>query len=106
MQVDTGALLASALGFSVALAWNKAISKSVGDFIGPKGRSTAIATALIMTVLVILVVEGTHHLWPQRWRHSIADAYTVSDQRDAPHKSGLYVPPIGHDAPIVKMHWP
>ena len=55
----------SALGFTIALAWNEAVSKTLASFFPPRSEKGAaratLAYAVIITLLVIAVVAVIDH---------------------------------------------
>lgn len=66
-------LATGALGFTVALAWNSAVSKTIDSFFPRRdGAGVAHATivyAIVVTILVIVVAAGINHA--QRIYHEI-----------------------------------
>ena len=60
MSINFATLASGALGFTIALAWNDAVSKTIQSFFPPKDeRAAARATliyALIITIIVIFIV--------------------------------------------------
>jgi len=65
MSINFTTLATSALGFTVALAWNDAVSKTIKSFFPPTSEQAAaratLIYALVVTVLVILVVAVINH---------------------------------------------
>lgn len=73
MSINFTTLATSALGFTVALAWNDAISRSLKSFFPPQNEKAAarhtLIYALVITLLVIFVVEIVNHTRKLVWRH-------------------------------------
>lgn len=53
MAINSVALIAGALGFSAALAWNKAVSEILESMIPSK---SAVLQAIVTTILIIIIV--------------------------------------------------
>lgn len=54
MPINPVSLIAGALSFSAAIAWNKAISESLNNASG--GTSSSMTQALVITILIVIVV--------------------------------------------------
>jgi hypothetical protein len=78
MTISFTTLGTSALGFTIALAWNDAISKFIGSLFPAKSeKATARATllyALVITVLVVCVVAVINHTRRALHRYRGGDA--------------------------------
>lgn len=72
MSINFTTLATSALGFTVALAWNDAISRSLKSFFPPQNEKAAarhtLIYALVITILVIFVVAVVNHTRKLVWR--------------------------------------
>jgi heme/copper-type cytochrome/quinol oxidase subunit 2 len=66
MSINYTALATGALGFTIALAWNNAVSKTMQSFFPPHSPHAAawhtIIYAIIITLLVILSVFIFNHV--------------------------------------------
>jgi len=100
MPINLTTLATNALGFSVALAWNEAVSQSLKSFYPPKSEKAAarhtIVYALVITLLVIVVVLFTNHtrkLVHNHFSGGLVDHFTTD-----PPKQGL--------SPIVRLWEP
>jgi len=60
MPVDFTTVATSAFGFTIALAWNEAVSKALASFFPPRNEKGAaratIAYAVVITLLVVAIV--------------------------------------------------
>jgi hypothetical protein len=65
MALNYTTLTTTALGFTVALAWNNAVSQSLKSFYPPQNEKAAarhtIIYALVITIFVIFVVAVVDH---------------------------------------------
>lgn len=100
MPINLTTLATNALGFTVALAWNEAVSQSLKSFYPPKNEKAAarhtVGYAIVITLLVIVVVIVTNHtrkLVHNHFTGGLADRF-ITD----PPKQGL--------SPIVRLWEP
>lgn len=65
MAINYTALASGTLAFTLALAWNDAVSRTVKSLVRPTDESgvarVAIAYAIVVTVLVIVIVATINH---------------------------------------------
>ena len=73
-MINATSLATGALGFTIALAWNDAVSKSLGSFFPPQSAKAAarhtIVYAVVITLLVVFVVASINGTRALIFRHT------------------------------------
>jgi len=73
MSINFTTLATSALGFTVALAWNDAVSRSLKSFFPPQNEKAAarhtLIYAVVITILVIFIVAVVNHARKVVYKH-------------------------------------
>jgi hypothetical protein len=73
MSINFTTLATSALGFTVALAWNDAVSRSLKSFYPPQNEKAAarhtLIYAVVITILVIFIVAVVNHARKVVYKH-------------------------------------
>jgi hypothetical protein len=110
MSIDFASLATGALGFTIALAWNDAASKTIRSFFprdgGRAAAHVALLYALVVTILVIIVVAVIVHT--RRLVHKFSGAADAQKPETLPagsreHLDRRWRPPVVA-RPIVQLH--
>lgn len=56
MSINTVALIAGALSFTAAIAWNKAVSDTLQSITNLKSPSLSVVQAIIITLIIVIIV--------------------------------------------------
>jgi hypothetical protein len=112
MTINFSTLATTALGFTVALAWNNAVSQSLKSFYPPQNEKAAarhtLIYAAVITLLVLALVaaiNGTRKLVYRHTRDRDGDGGDGGDGR-GPSRDTMRGRPAAATAPLVRLWEP
>ncbi len=101
MSINYAALATSGLGFTIALAWNSAISKTILTLYPPNDAVAEmranLAYAVVITLIVIIIVAVINHT--KKIVHKVAASNKFVPSAAAP-------PPAGGTKPLIHFWEP